>query len=49
LLASGPAGAELYVELARDLKRASVFHGSPNIWNHVVRVPYLFSHVVVTA
>jgi hypothetical protein len=47
--ALGPAAEELYLELHRDLKKACVFFGDPNIWNHVVRVPYLFSRGVVTA
>ena len=49
LLALGPVGADMHMELRHDLKRASVFRDSPNIWNHVVRVPYLFSRGVVTA
>ena len=49
LRALGPVGEEMHTELRRDLKRASVFRGSPSIWNHVVRVPYLFSRGVVTA
>jgi hypothetical protein len=44
----GSVGEALHKQLDHDLKKASFFRGSPNIGNHVVRVPYLFSRAVVT-